>query len=40
MKVFPVDHSAQEVLKKTVIDAWPAVAVLFLTVVVSVFFQN
>jgi hypothetical protein len=40
MKFFPVDRSAQEVLKETVIDAWPAVAVLCLTVVVSVFFSE
>jgi hypothetical protein len=40
MKVFPVDRSAQDILKKTVIEAWPALAVLFLTVVISVFFSE
>jgi len=40
MKVFPVDRSAQEILKKMVIEAWPALAVLFLTLVISVFFSE
>ena len=40
MNVFPVDRSAQVVLKKTVIAAWPALAILFLTVVISAFFSG
>jgi hypothetical protein len=40
MRVFPVDRSAQDILKKMVIAAWPALAVLFLTVVISVFFSG
>jgi len=40
MKVFPVDRSAQAVLKKIVIEAWPALAVLFLTMVISGFFAE
>ncbi len=40
MKVFPVDRSAQDILKKTVIEAWPAWAVLSLTVVISVYFSG
>jgi len=40
MKVFPIDHSAQDILKKTVIAASPALAILFLTVLISVFFTE
>jgi hypothetical protein len=40
MKVFPVARSAQDILKKTVIAASPALAILFLTVVISVFFSE
>ena len=40
MKVFPIDRSAQDILKKMAIEAWPALAVLFLTVVISVFFSG
>ena len=40
MKIFRIDRSAQAILKKTVIEAWPALAVLFLTVVISVFFSG
>lgn len=40
MKFLPVDRSAQNILKKMVIDAWPALAILFLTVVISVFFSG
>ena len=40
MKVFPIDRSAQDILKRMAIDAWPALAVLFLTVVISVFFSG
>ena len=40
MKFFPVDRSAQDILKKMVIDAWPALAILCLTVVISVFFSE
>ena len=40
MKFFPVDRSAQDILKRMVIEAWPALAVLFLTVVISVFFSE
>jgi hypothetical protein len=38
--IFPLDRSAQDILKKVVITAWPALAVLFLTVVISVFFSG
>ena len=40
MKVFAVDRSLQDMLKKTVIEIWPAVAVLFLTVVISGLFSG
>ena len=40
MKDFPVDRSVQVVLRKTVSEVWPALAVLFLTVVISVFFSE
>jgi hypothetical protein len=40
MKVFQVDRSLQDILKRTAIEAWPALAVLFLTVVISVFFSE
>ena len=40
MKFFPVGRSAQDILKRTVIAAWPALAILFLTVVISVFFSG
>jgi hypothetical protein len=40
MKVFPVDRSAQDILKRMTIDAGPALAVLFLTVLISVFFSE
>jgi hypothetical protein len=40
MKVFQVDRVAKDVLKKTVIEAWPALAVLFLTVLISLFFSE
>jgi len=40
MKVFPVARPAQDILKKTVIAAWPALAILFLTVVISGFFSE
>ncbi|MEI7672088.1 MAG: hypothetical protein WCK00_08255 [Deltaproteobacteria bacterium] len=40
MKFFPVDRSAQEVLKRTVIAVWPALAVLVLNVVIAVFFSE
>jgi hypothetical protein len=40
MMIFPLDRSAQDILKRTVIAAWPALAVLFLTVVISVFFSG
>ncbi len=40
MKVFPIDRSAQDILKRMVIEGWPAVAVLILTVVISAFFSG
>ena len=40
MMIFPLDRSAQDILKKMVIAAWPALAILFLTVVISVFFSE
>jgi len=40
MKVFNVDRVAQDILKKTAIEVWPALAVLFLTVVISIFFSG
>jgi len=40
MKVFPFDSTAQDFLKRMAIDAWPAAAVLFLNVVISVFFSG
>ena len=40
MRVFPVDRSTKDILKKTVIEAWPALAILFLTLVISVFFTE
>jgi hypothetical protein len=40
MKIFTVDRSAHDVLKRMVIAAWPALAVLFLSVVISVFFSG
>jgi hypothetical protein len=40
MKVFPVDRSIQDILKRMVIAAWPALAVLFLTVLISGFFSE
>jgi hypothetical protein len=40
MKVSPVDRYAQGILKKMVIETWPALAVLFLTVVISIFFSE
>ncbi len=40
MKVFLVARFAQDILKRTVIAAWPALTVLFLTVVISVFFSG
>jgi hypothetical protein len=40
MMIFPVDRSARNILKKMAIDAWPAVAVLVLTVAISAFFSG
>jgi len=40
MKVFTIDRSAQDILKRMAIDAWPALVVLILTVVISVFFSG
>jgi hypothetical protein len=40
MLIFPLDRSALHILKRMVIAAWPALAVLFLTVVISVFFSG
>ena len=40
MKVFPVDRVAEDVLKRMVIATWPALAVLFLTVLISGFFSG
>ena len=40
MKIFPVDRFVQDILKRTAITAWPALAVLFLTVVISIFFSE
>ena len=40
MKVFPVARSVQDTLKRMVIAAWPALAILFLTLVISVFFSE
>jgi len=40
MKVFQVDRVAEDVLKRMVIATWPALAVLFLTVVISIFFSE
>jgi hypothetical protein len=40
MKVFQVDHSLQDILKRITIEAWPAVAVLFLTMVISALFSG
>lgn len=40
MTIFPLDRSAQDILKKMAIEAWPALAVLFLTAVISAFFSG
>ncbi len=40
MRVFPVDRSTQDILKRMAIEAWPASAVLFLTFIISVFFSG
>jgi len=40
MKVFSVDRSTQDILKKTVIAAWPALAVLLIPMVISFFFSG
>jgi hypothetical protein len=40
MKFHPVVVCAQDVLKRMVVTAWPAMAVLCLTVVISVFFSE
>jgi len=40
MKVFPVDRSARDILKRMLIVSWPALAVLFLTGVISIFFSE
>lgn len=40
MKFFPVDRSTQDILKRMAIEAWPASAVLSLTVIISVFFSG
>jgi hypothetical protein len=40
LKIFQVDRVAGDVVKKTAIETWPALAVLLLTVVISVFFSG
>jgi hypothetical protein len=40
MKFLPVDRSSQDILKRIAIEAWPASAVLFLTIIISVFFSG
>ncbi len=40
MLIFPIDRSIQDILKKMLIAVWPALAVLFLTVVISSFFPG
>jgi hypothetical protein len=40
MKIFRLDRSTQDILKRMVVAAWPALAVLFLTAVISVFFPG
>lgn len=40
MKIFRIDRSAQAILKRTAIEAWPAVAVLLLNAVISAFFSG
>ena len=40
MKIFTFDRSLQDILKRTAIEVWPALAVLFLTVVISGLFSG
>ncbi len=40
MKVFKIDRVTEDLLKKTAIEVWPAVAFIFLTMVISIFFSD